>query len=239
MSSVVARVVRLCFSLTVLSLIGGIGWTILSLPAEWNGLSDHVAARLDESGARNPVTAVLLNFRGYDTLLEIGVLLLAALAVRSIAADRSRTDASLFEPPGAVLTGLLRLIAPLIVLVAGYLLWVGGNAPGGAFQAGAVLASLVVLVLLCDPRLLPRVPDWLERLLLSLGLFVFIATGLAVMAIHDTFLQYPAGQVKWLILVVEVACTVSIAAVLATLFAAGRIAPSDRVEPRTSTEERL
>ena len=133
--------------------------------------------------------------------------------------------------------GLLRLVAPLIVLVAGYLLWVGGHAPGGAFQAGAVLASLVVLVLLCDPQLLPRIPDWLERLLLSLGLFVFIGVGLAVMAFHDALLQYPPGQAKWLILVIEAACTLSIAAVLAALFAGGRIASSDGVEPRTQTEE--
>lgn len=237
MSSVASRVVQPCFALLVLLLVGGIGWTILSLPTEWGGLSDHVAARIDESGARNPVTAVLLNFRGYDTLLEIGVLLLAAFAVRSVAADRSQTDKSIFEPPGPVLTGLLRLVAPLIVLVAGYLLWVGGHAPGGAFQAGAVLASLVVLVLLCDQQVLPRIPDWLERLLLSLGLFVFIGVGLAVMAFHDTLLQYPPGQAKWLILFIEAACTLSIAVVLAALFAGGRIASSDNWEPSTQTEE--
>jgi len=237
MSSVAARVVRFCFALVVLLLVGGIGWTILSLPKEWNGLSDRVAVTLGETGVRNPVTAVLLNFRGYDTLLEIGVLLLAALAVRSGAADRGQTEASPFEPPGPVLTGLLRLVAPLIVLVAGYLLWLGGHAPGGAFQAGAVLASLVVLVRLCDPRLLPRVPDWLERLLLSLGLFVFISVGLAVMAFHDVLLQYPAGQAKWLILTIEATCTVSIAAVLAALFAGGRIVSSDSAEPSIQTEK--
>ena len=238
MSSVTAQIVRPFFALMVLLLVGGLGWTILSLPTEWNGLSDEVAARLDESGARNPVTAVLLNFRGYDTLLEIGVLLLAALAVRSVAADQSQTDRWLFEPPGPVLMGLLRLVAPLIVLVAGYLLWAGGHAPGGAFQAGAVLAAMIVLLLLCDPQLLPRVPDWLERILLSLGLFVFIGVGLGVMAFHNALLQYPPGQAKWLILVIEAACTVSIAAVLAALFAGGRIAPSDLIHPRTQAEER-
>lgn len=102
MSNPAGRVVRRCFGLMVLLLVGGIGWTILSLPTEWSGLSHHVAARLDASGARNPVTAVLLNFRGYDTLLEIGVLLLAALAVRSVAADRNQTDTSIIEPPGPV-----------------------------------------------------------------------------------------------------------------------------------------
>ena len=78
MSLVRVRIVRACFAVLVLLFAGAIGWAILSLPTEWNGLGDRVADRLDESGVRNPVTAVLLNFRGYDTLLEIGVLLLAA-----------------------------------------------------------------------------------------------------------------------------------------------------------------
>ncbi len=232
MSRVSARILRSCFALMVILLVGGLGWSVLSLATEWTGLSEHVAARLDESGARNPVTAVLLNFRGYDTLLEIGVLLLAALAVRSFVAERSQTDSSLFQPPGPVLMGLLRLVAPLAVLVAGYLLWVGGHAPGGAFQAGAVLAAMVVLMLLCDPKLLPQVPDWFERLLLSLGSFVFISVGLAAMFADHALLQYPTGQAKWLILLIEAACAVSIAAILASLFAGGRIAPS------TPTEER-
>jgi multisubunit Na+/H+ antiporter MnhB subunit len=207
----------------VLLFAGAIGWAMLSLPTEWRGLGDRVADRLDESGVRNPVTAVLLNFRGYDTLLEIGVLLLAALAVRSLAADRDQTHDSLTEPPGPVLTGLLRLVAPLIVLVAGYLLWVGGHQPGGAFQAGAVLASLGVLVLLCEPRLLNRLPDWAERAVLSVGLFVFITTGIAVMAVDRVMMQYPPAHAKWLILVIEAASALSIAAILSALFAGGRI----------------
>ncbi len=223
MSLLRVRIVRACFAVLVLLFAGAIGWAMLSLPTEWQGLRAHVSDRLDESGVRNPVTAVLLNFRGYDTLLEIGVLLLAALAVRSLATDRDQARGSPTEPPGTVLTGLLRLVAPLIVLVAGYLLWVGGHQPGGAFQAGAVLASLGVLVLLCEPRLLSRLPDWVERAVLSVGLFVFITAGIAVMTVDRVMLQYPSAHAKWLILVIEAASALSIAAVLCALFAGGRI----------------
>ena len=237
MSTITARLARPCFAVMVFLFVGGVSWIILSLSMGPNGLRDHVAARLDESGVRNPVTAVLLNFRGYDTLLEIGVLLVAALGVRALAADRSETDRSRFDPPGPVLMGLLRLVAPLIVMVAGYLLWVGGHAPGGAFQAGAVLASLGVLILLCNPSVLPRMPDWLERGLLSIGLFVFIGVGLAPMALNASLLQYPPDQAQWLILVIEAACTLSIASVLAALFAGGKVASSDRAGPMTPMEK--
>lgn len=226
MSIVVERMGRACFALMLLLLVAGIGWAILSLPPESNGLSAHVFFRLDESGVRSPVTAVLLNFRGYDTLLEIGVLLVAAIGVRALAADRIRNERSHFAPPGPVLTGLLRVIAPLTVVVAGYLLWAGGHAPGGAFQAGAVLASLGVLLLLGNPNMLLRVPDWLQRVLLSAGLLVFVGVGLMVMALDASLLQYPPRLAKWLILLIEAFCALSIAAVLTVLFAGGKIASS-------------
>ena len=49
---------------------------------------------METSGVRNPVTAVLLNFRGYDTLLEMGVLLVALLGVWSLG-TAARTEESL------------------------------------------------------------------------------------------------------------------------------------------------
>jgi hypothetical protein len=45
---------------------------------------------LAESGVSNPVTAVLLNFRSYDTLLEVAVLVVAMVAVWSM--DRGSRD---------------------------------------------------------------------------------------------------------------------------------------------------
>jgi multisubunit Na+/H+ antiporter MnhB subunit len=228
----------MCFALMTLMFVVGIGWTILSLPSEWVGLGAQVAAKLNESGTGNLVTAVLLNFRSYDTLLEIGVLLLTVLAVRAITSDRCLACASLTDPPGAVLDGLLRLIAPLIVLFAGYLLWAGGHAPGGAFQAGALLATLGVLVLLCRPESLPYMPDWQERILLSAGMLVFIGVGLAAMLFSGNLLQYPPDLSGWLILAVEGACALSIAAVLASLFAGGRLFSSGNVAQGKGTEKK-
>ena len=49
-----------------------------------------VAAHLADSGVTHPVTAVLLNFRGYDTLLEIAVLLLALLGILAVVGDARR-----------------------------------------------------------------------------------------------------------------------------------------------------
>ncbi len=80
------------------ALAAGLGYAVSTLPPS-PGLEALVAEHLDASGTRNPVTAVLLNFRGYDTLLELGVLLLALLGVWSLgAAPKHRAS-----PPGLAL----------------------------------------------------------------------------------------------------------------------------------------
>ena len=52
-----------------------------------------------------------------------------------------------------MLDTLTRLLVPVLILVAAYLLWVGAHAPGGAFQAGSVLGAAGVLLLLSGWRL--------------------------------------------------------------------------------------
>ena len=70
---------------TATLLAGAVALSILVVGLPTAGLGEQVAARMPESGVRSPVTAVLLNFRGYDTFLEMLVLLLAVLGVRSAA----------------------------------------------------------------------------------------------------------------------------------------------------------
>ncbi len=64
-------------ALLVSAVGAGLAYAVLSLPPVATGLKEAVADQLAQSGVSNPVTAVLLSFRGYDTLHEMGVLLLA------------------------------------------------------------------------------------------------------------------------------------------------------------------
>ena len=136
----------------VLALAAGLAYTVLSLPGQAQALHGAVSDQLDKSGVTNPVTAVLLNFRGHDTLLEMVVLLLALLGVQSLGAQPAvRTESH--PGPGPVLDALTRLLVPVLVLVAAYFLWIGAHAPGGAFQAGAVLGAAGVLWILTSERI--------------------------------------------------------------------------------------
>ena len=104
-------------------------------------MTDQISAQLPNSGVTNPVTAVLLNFRAYDTLLELAVLLAAALGILAMGPARPP-----YRTAGPLLKGLIRWLVPLLILTAGYLLWAGAHAPGGAFQAGALLAAAAVML---------------------------------------------------------------------------------------------
>jgi multisubunit Na+/H+ antiporter MnhB subunit len=201
-----------------LAVLAALAWAVWLLPPERAGLFPEVAARLVESGVTNPVTAVLLNFRGYDTLLELGVLFLAVLGAWSM----GEAQAPLLEEPGDPLLALVRTFLPLLVMVAAYLLWLGSHAPGGALQAGAVLAAAGILALLVDIRPPPYLTGWPLRAVLGSCLAFFLAAAMAMTGGGGHFLEYPQGWAKGFILLIEAVMTLSVAATFVLLFAGGR-----------------
>ncbi len=217
----------LLLALLMLGLFGGLAAAVLSLPqtvqgptaGSSQGLASAVAERLGESGVEHPVTAVLLNFRGYDTLLELVVLLLALIGVWAVGPARACAG----NVPGPLLRQLPELLAPLMVLVAGYLLWVGAHAPGGAFQAGSLLGGVGILLCLSGRTL----PTWARglpiRLLAVLGVAVFALLGVAAALLPGGApLEWPPETAKTLILSIELAAMLSIGVILAALFSGGR-----------------
>jgi len=187
---------------------------MLELGAPAIDLRAPVAAHQAQSGVSHSVTAVLLNYRSYDTLLEIAVLLLALLAILAVVGDAPVSPPRAAHP---VLQTLARLATPLMVVVAVYLLWAGAFRPGGAFQAGAVLAAAAVLL-----HLVGLAPGWSRpRLRLRLGLvagFVVFLVMAAALLPQGALLQYPRAMAGGLILLIEGGLTLSLALILAGLF---------------------
>ena len=199
-----------------------LGFAVLSQPASSMGLREVVADNVAETGVSNQVTAVLLSFRGYDTLLEIAVLLIAVLAVLSI----QNVNPTFVRNPSRspVLAAGVRTLLPILILVSGYLLWVGAHAPGGAFQAGSVLAGAMILAVLSDGHLVNRVSETTWRLALVFGLAVFILVGAGTVVTAGSLLEYRNDASKWLLLAIETAATISIACTL-TVLLVGEITP--------------
>jgi multisubunit Na+/H+ antiporter MnhB subunit len=192
--------------------------SLLGLPGESVGLRTFVDAEVPRSGASNPVTAVVLNFRAYDTLLEIAVLVLAVVGIWCLGpAPTALPGADL--PPGPVLLAFVRVLIPIMAVVAGYMLWIGATAPGGAFQGGAVLCASGILLVVTRLARAPTLRRWPGRALVMLGFAAFLAVALGVMVEGRHFLEYPPDWASSLILLVETLLTVSIATILVALFA--------------------
>lgn len=202
-----------CGGLTAL-----VGAAVLGI-APADDLGDTVGALLPGLGIENPVTGVLLAFRAYDTLLETFVLLGALVAVWSLAPagawPRSPATLALSQDAGRGIAGAFaRLLLPTAFVMAAYLVWVGSDLPGGAFQAGTVLAGGLIVAAIGGAVALPQVDSRVLRVVLVFGPAVFLAVGLAGGAAGQ-FLAYPPGFEKALIVTIEVSLALSIGATLA------------------------
>jgi multisubunit Na+/H+ antiporter MnhB subunit len=195
---------------------------VVLLPEPAPSLAAPAMAQRGALGLGNPVAAVLMGYRGLDTLLESVVLVFAVLAVWSIAPDRHWGGVPGPRFPYAAdgpLALLARLLPPIGIVIGIHLSWTGADWPGGKFQGGTVLAAMWLLAWLAGLIEPPAIGSPRLRLALVAGPMVFLAVGLSGMVVADGFLAYPPSTAKALIVLIEAAMTVSVAAALALLVA--------------------
>jgi len=212
-----------CVAVGVLS--GGItvalALLVLTLPEPGPSLAAETTASLPLTGLENPVNGVLLAFRALDTLQEKVVLVLALLAAWVTAPDGAwgappRVPGVLYPDP---LRFLARLLPPLGIVMAIFILWTGASAPGGTFAAGTVLAVMWLLAAMAGAIQPPRTGSWRLRGVIVIGPVLFLLVGLAGMVFDEAFLAYPPAFSKAVIVGIEFPLTLSVAAVLALLLA--------------------
>jgi multisubunit Na+/H+ antiporter MnhB subunit len=195
---------------------------VLSLPDPAPSLATAAMESLPRTGVGNPVTAVLLAYRAFDTLLETVVVLLALVGVWSLARDEDWGDRPAFGYPmerGGALVLLARVLLPLGLVFGAYLLWTGADHPGGKFQGGAILAAMGILGWLAGMRRPPELGRARLRVLVVAGPAVFLVFGLGGLAYPGTFLAWPEGFSKPVILLIELALLPSLAVILGLLVA--------------------
>lgn len=212
------RVLRFLVDALALGAFVLLARAVLSISETDAGLAPLVSRNLAESGVPSHVTAVLLNFRGYDTLLEISVLVLATIGVLSLRPVRAVRSVRLTGPADPVTAFMARMLVPVMVVAAGYLLWAGEHAPGGAFQAGSIIGAAAVLLALTGHRRPAWLTDVRIRVAITVGFLVFLGVSLAPLTWGATLLEYPREHAAVLMAVIETWLTLSIGAVLASLY---------------------
>ncbi|MEE4219406.1 MAG: hydrogen gas-evolving membrane-bound hydrogenase subunit E [Xanthomonadales bacterium] len=143
---------------------------------------------VQDTGAANIVTAIIVTYRGLDTLGEVTVLFLTAAIVGLVLARGARSGEGRALPAsGELLTTGSQLLVPLILLLGVYVFVNGHLTPGGGFQGGAILASGTLLVLLTDP--LRHFSHRLIAVLESVSGLVFLTVGVLGMLLAGGFLD--------------------------------------------------
>ena len=111
---------------------------------------------LQDTGAVNIVTGIILDYRGFDTLGETHVLFIAVCTVLLLLSVRGEKDAEEklreeaydrhFEPrDDEILQCAARLLTPLVLIFGLYIILNGHLSPGGGFSGGAVLGAGLIL----------------------------------------------------------------------------------------------
>jgi multicomponent Na+:H+ antiporter subunit B len=143
------------------------------------------AVAAEQVGAANFVTAVVLAYRGFDTLLELTILFTAATA-GGLVLGRPREGAARDPDAGFILRAGADLFFPLLLVVGIYIILHGHLTPGGGFQGGVILAAAFFIPILARPSssLDHRVVSVIE----GLAGASFILIGLLAMLGGEAFL---------------------------------------------------
>ena len=186
-----------------LLLVASFGFILYMAFANWQpqtelrGVAhDYVQREADELGAMNVVTAIVVIYRGLDTLGEVTVLFLAASGIavlmrrrKNITVKSKRREASEFLQTGGA------LLAPPLIMLGATIFLNGHLSPGGGFQGGAVIASSVLLLFMARPGYRPNhtLLDWIE----SISGFAYVTVGILGMFLAGGFLDsriLPLGE---------------------------------------------
>jgi len=168
-----------------------------------------VMRALPEGGGSNVVNVLLVDFRGFDTMGEITVLSAVALTVYALlrrfrpatesiripVQQASDVDPAVTQTPAVQAASgylmipavYLRLLLPVMGVMAAYFFMRGHNLPGGGFVAGLIFATALIV------QYMVAGTDWVESHLrlrphrwIAWGLYCACFTGLGAW-----FLGYP------------------------------------------------
>ena len=158
----------LCVGICV-TMIALLLYTVTVLPAFGDPnhpINNEVSARyiengLQETGAVNIVTGMILDYRAFDTLGESSVLFTAAMVVLFLlrkdkdsarysqlaqTMDQNPHSDTYYEPKNdIILQKTATILVPIVLLLGVYVVLNGHLSPGGGFSGGAIMGAGLIL----------------------------------------------------------------------------------------------
>lgn len=204
-------------------------------------VSDHyIEHAIDECNSPNMVTAVIVDYRAFDTMFETTVMFLAGLSVVIILANRpknrmpapsslKRIRKAYGRPVYKTINKdvMISIIEPLILIYAMYVLFHGEISLGGGFQAGALIGMTYLLDVMVVNREKPifNMPKWKSAAIAGMGPLIYALTGIISIIGGGLYLEYnkmplPVHQAELHsigITIVEIGVTIGVAGTIITI----------------------
>lgn len=161
------KIYIVCAILSCIALAGILLYTVSWLPA--SGKADrpvnnevprrYIEQGLQETGAVNIVTGMILDYRAFDTFGESNVLFVATVTVLILlhTDKKKKKDGGeeevlendrIYEPKNdAILQASAALLVPIIIIFGIYVILNGHLSPGGGFSGGAIIGAGLILYL--------------------------------------------------------------------------------------------
>ena len=125
-----------------------------SNPANNEVTKRYIESGLEETGAVNIVTGMILDYRAFDTFGESNVLFIATITVLILLhqkkkhREQSEEDDQIFEPQNdVILQASAAILVPVIIIFGIYIILNGHLSPGGGFSGGAIIGAGLILYL--------------------------------------------------------------------------------------------
>jgi len=173
-------------------------------PASAGKLSSHYIENIVlETKVPNMVTAVLADYRAFDTMFEAVVIFVAGIGIIAVlrvfgdvakAAPDAMVDEADEGDDDLIIRMTCSLMFPLIQLFSLYVVAHGHYSPGGGFQGGVMLgASYILLALSCGlPAAKRRLGERRTIVLAALGVIIFAGWGVVCVLFGGDYFNYAA-----------------------------------------------
>ena len=119
-------------------------------PAHNEVAAKYIEDGLQDTGAVNIVTGMILDYRAFDTFGESNVLFIATCTVLVLLRDdkkkRKKEKDSYYEPKAdSILQKVTFVLFPIILIFGIYVILNGHLSPGGGFSGGAIIGAGLIL----------------------------------------------------------------------------------------------
>ena len=217
-------------------------WGAVDSPANGGELATHYIEKVrTETEVPNIVTAVLADYRGFDTMFETVVVFVAGIAIIAVLRDFGNGNSRNGYPPALannrpeepdlIVIQTCKFVIPLLQIFALYVLAHGHHSPGGGFQGGVMLGASFILIALAN-GVEAAVKILSERkiiLMAALGIVIYSGTGLVCLMMGENFLDYhvlsqilptdPVMARSHAMLIVETGVAFTVTAVMFSIYA--------------------